>query len=69
MATRRQRENVFRQVIETAAEQPVSKITATTLEKGRDRRAPNQGRHFLDTMRGLFRSRHHARALPLGGKG
>jgi integrase len=55
MATRRQRENIFRQVIETAGDQPLSKITAASLERGRDRRTANQGRHFLDAMRGLFR--------------
>src|SRR6185437_10453646 len=55
MATRRQRENIFRQVIETAGDEPISRITATSLEKGRDRRSPHQGRHFLDAMRGLFR--------------
>jgi integrase len=55
MATRRQRENIFRQVIETAGDESVSKITAASLEKGRDRRSPHQGRHFLDAMRGLFR--------------
>jgi integrase len=55
MATRRQRENIFRQVITAAGEQPVSKITAAALEQGRDRRTASQGRHFLDAMRGLFR--------------
>jgi integrase len=55
MATRRDREGTFRQVIELAGDQPASKITSTSLEKGRDRRTGNQGRHFLDAMRGLFR--------------
>lgn len=55
LATRRQRENIFRQVIETAGSQPASKITTDTIERGRDRRASHQGRHFLDTMRGLFK--------------
>ncbi len=55
MATRRQREIIFRQVIETAGDQPAAKITASSLEKGRDRRSVHQGRHFLDAMRGLFR--------------
>ncbi len=57
MATRRQRENIFRQVIETAGDQPVSKITTATMMAGRDRRkaTPFQARHFLDAMRGLFR--------------
>jgi integrase len=55
MATRGQRENIFRQVIGTAGEEPISKITTASLERGRDRRSPHQGRHFLDAMRGLFR--------------
>jgi len=56
LATRRQRENIFRQVIENAGKKPYSAITAATITAGRDRRAktPFQARHFLDTMRGLF---------------
>ena len=38
-----------------AGDQPASKITSASLEKGRDRRTGSQGRHFLDAMRGLFR--------------
>ena len=58
LATRRQRENIFRQVLDTAGSQPLAKITKATIVAGRDRRArtaPFQARHFLDTMRGLFR--------------
>ena len=56
LATRRQRENVLRQVIETAGNEPFTRITETTIAAGRDRRAatPFQARHFLDTMRRLF---------------
>lgn len=56
-ATRRQRENIFLHVIGTAGEQPYAKITAATLEAGRERRAstPAQARNFLDAMRGLFK--------------
>jgi integrase len=56
-ATRRQRENIFLQVLETAGDQPYLKITQATIIAGRDRRAvtPAQARHFLDAMRGLFR--------------
>ena len=55
-ATRRQRENIFLHVVETAGKQPFVKITTATIMAGRDRRAntPNQARHFLDAMRGLF---------------
>ncbi len=57
-ATRRQRENIFLHVIESAGDQPVAKITQATITAGRDRRAvqtPAQARNFLDALRGLFR--------------
>jgi integrase len=55
-ATHRQRENIFLHVIETAGKQPFVKITTATIMASRDRRAntPNQARHVLDAMRGLF---------------
>jgi integrase len=55
--TRRQRENIFVQVLAGAGEQPFGKITAQTIVAGRERRArtPDQARHFLDAMRGMFR--------------
>jgi integrase len=57
LATRRQRENIFRPVLDSAGRQPFAKITTATIKAGRDRRAttPSQARHFLDAMRGLFR--------------
>ena len=57
LATRRQRENIFAHVLETAGKQPFAKITTTVIMAGRDRRAntPAQARNFLDAMRGLFR--------------
>ena len=57
LATRRQRENIILHVLETAGMQPFTKITKATIIAGRERRAstPSQARHFLDTMRGLFR--------------
>jgi integrase len=56
-ATRRQRENIFKQVIATAGRTPHTKVSKDTITAGRDRRAhtPFQARHFLDAMRGLFR--------------
>src|SRR5262245_60064190 len=55
-ATRRQRENIFREVIRTAGTSPYSEVTKATIAAGRDRRAgtPAQARHFLQAMRGLF---------------
>jgi integrase len=58
LATRRQRENILKHVLESASRQPIDKITKATIVAGRDRRAketPFQARHFLDTVRGLFR--------------
>jgi integrase len=58
LATRRQRENILKHVLDSAGRQPLAKITRATIVAGRDRRAktaPFQARHFLDTMRGLFR--------------
>ncbi|GAB4351317.1 MAG: tyrosine-type recombinase/integrase [Oricola sp.] len=55
-ATRKQRDNIFRQVEESAGDKPYKAITQATIVKGRDRRAgtPAQARNFLDAMRGLF---------------
>jgi integrase len=55
--TRRQRDNIFAGVIETAGHEPYAKITTATIEAGKERRAatPHQARNFLDAMRGLFR--------------
>jgi len=56
LATRRQRENIFKQVIATAGGTPYSQISQAAINAGRDRRreTPFQARHFLDSMRGLF---------------
>lgn len=69
MATRRQRENILKQVIATAGNEPFTRITEATVAAGRDRRAdtPFQARHFLDTMRGLFawaEEAQHVKANP-----
>jgi hypothetical protein len=58
LATRRQRENILKHVLESAGRQPLNKITRAAVVAGRDKRAketPFQARHFLDTMRGMFR--------------
>ena len=64
-ATRRRRENIFKGVIETAGRECYARITTSTIEAGRDRRAktPHQARHFLDAMRGLFRWAYMARLV------
>jgi integrase len=57
LATKQQRENILKQVLAMAGDKPVARITTDTVAAGRDRRikTPFQARHFLDTMRGLFR--------------
>src|SRR6516165_9323035 len=56
-ATRKQRENILRQVLAAAGDQPFARISIATITAARDRRAgtPFQARHFLDTLRGIFR--------------
>ncbi|MCW4114786.1 tyrosine-type recombinase/integrase [Aurantimonas sp. MSK8Z-1] len=56
-ATRRQRENIFRQIGATAGAGPYRSVTKAIVTAGRDRRAdtPAQARNFLDALRGLFR--------------
>jgi integrase len=56
-ATRRNRENHFKQVIKSAGHQPCKAITQATIIAAKDRRAhtPAQARNFLDAMRGLFK--------------
>lgn len=70
IATRRQRENIFRRVVETAGREPYTAIDRKTIIAGIERRKPYQGRHFLDAMRGLFRwaaKAGHVNADPTAG--
>jgi integrase len=62
-ATRRQRENIFKQVLESAGDKPFARISSDIIIAGRERRekTPHQARHFLDAMRGLFRWALHAK--------
>lgn len=55
-ATRRQRENILRGVIEKFGDKPLSVFTKKAIAAGRDKRkaTPNMARHFVVTMRGLF---------------
>jgi integrase len=56
-ATWRQRENIFKHVIETAGSILAASITTSAMLEARERRrnTPAQARNFLDAMRGLFR--------------
>jgi integrase len=53
-ATRRQRENIFKQVLETAGRQPIARVDRKAIIAGRERRTVHQGRHFVDAMKGFF---------------
>jgi integrase len=57
LATRRNRENHFKQAKKTAGHKPYKAINKDHVVAGRDRRAhtPAQARNYLDAMRGLFR--------------
>lgn len=56
IATRKQRENIFRAIITSAGDQPFSQIDRKAIVAGRDRRrdTPNAARHFVQTLRGLY---------------
>lgn len=57
MATRRQRENIFKHIIAAAGRESIKAITRAVIIRGRDKRAgtPAAARNFLKTMRALFR--------------
>ena len=57
LATRRQRENIFKGVLKQAGYESATAIKRAHIVAGRDRRAdtPATAKHFLDAMRGLFR--------------
>jgi hypothetical protein len=70
LATRRQRENILRPVLEKAGTEQASKITRAHIVEGGDRRKKSQGRHFIDTMRGLFEwaaEAQHVKVDPTSG--
>lgn len=56
-ATRKQRDNIFKHVVENAGHAPYKAVTRRKIVQGREDRAatPAQARNFLDAMRGLFR--------------
>jgi site-specific recombinase XerD len=55
-ATRRQRENIMKHVLESAGALPLSKITSAAIADGVDRRAktPSQAKNFKQTMSQFF---------------
>ena len=64
-ATRRQRDNIFAGVLDTAGQEPYARITQATILAGKERRAatPHQARNFLDAVRGLFGWAHNAKLV------
>ncbi len=56
-STRTKWDGLYRQVIETAGNTPLSAITPRAIRAGLERRAhtPSQAQHFLNVMRALFR--------------
>jgi integrase len=56
-ATRKQRDNIFKHVIDNAGHVAIGAVTRRKIIDGREDRAstPAQARNFLDAMRGLFR--------------
>jgi integrase len=71
LATRKQRERIMREVLATAGDQPLSKITPRAIQIGIDRRKPFAGRHFVDTLRAMFKwavKAEHVASDPTAGK-
>lgn len=71
-ATRRQRDNIFRQIAAKSGQEAYRLITRKTIVAARDKRAatPAQARNFLDAMRGLFRwalEAEHVKVDPTAG--
>jgi integrase len=61
----------MRQVLATGGDQPLSKITPRAIQQGIERRKPFAGRHFIDTMRGMFKwavAAEHVGTDPTAGK-
>ena len=71
-ATRKQREAIFRPIVEEIGAKPFSVVTKKAMQASLDRRkaTPFQARNFLDAMRGLFRwalEAQHVDADPTNG--
>jgi len=56
LATRQQRENIMKPVLEASGAEPLSKITKRAVEKGVERRRekPSRAKHFVTSLRGMF---------------
>jgi integrase len=71
LATRRQRENIFRPVMERAGSADFRAINQASILAGIDQRSntPSQARHFLEAMKGLFKwaKGKHVKTDPTAG--
>jgi integrase len=56
-ATRKKRDQIFAQVLKTSGKLPISSVDKKAVEDARDKRkaTPSQARHFVHTMRSLFK--------------
>jgi integrase len=65
MATRRQRENIFKQVIARDGDQPFAAVTRKALIAARERRkeTPAQANNLVKALRGLFKWAHESEML------
>jgi integrase len=71
MATRKQRENIMREVLQNSGAKPLSTIDGKAIQNGIDRRKPFAARHFVDTLRGMFKwavTAEHVETDPTAGK-
>jgi integrase len=58
-------------VLKTGGNKPLSSITGSAIKQGIDRRKPFAARHFVDTMRGLYKwavAAEHVTSDPTAGK-
>ena len=55
LETRQRRESIFLTVLDKSGHQPFNRITKAAIVAGRERRTLFQAKHFMDTMRGLFK--------------
>lgn len=54
-ATKRQRENIFKHVLDRSGDYPYSDIDRAAIVAGRDKRGPAAAKNFVATLRGLFK--------------
>jgi integrase len=70
LATRRQRERIMGHVLASGGDVALSKITPASIKAGVERRKPYAGRHFVDTLHGMFKwavAAQHVRSDPTLG--